>query len=128
MKRRFEDLPWHDATILELKVDRRRPGEADEVMLSMLWPDGQRSNVLFVDCYALVAAMNFGVVAAETVRVATEFGDTEDLRQHQVRWSRLGVDLSDLRMFRLETNSTASAITVFARGWKEWDDSNMTAQ
>lgn len=119
MSRRFEDLPWHDATLLELSVDRRRAGEADEVALSMQWPDGQRSVIRFIECYALVATMNFGVVAEETVRQATDSGDAEELRQHQARWSRLGVELSDLRMFTIETNSTASTISVFARGWEE---------
>jgi hypothetical protein len=27
----FDALPWHDAQLLEILIDRRRPGECDEV-------------------------------------------------------------------------------------------------
>lgn len=122
MSTRFNDLAWHDATLLEVRINRRRAGEADEVTMPILWPDGRRSTIRFIGCYSLVATMNFGVVAEENVRSASESDDSDELRRHQAMWARLGVDLSGLRMFHVETNSTASTITVFARGWREEDE------
>ncbi|MBK6918624.1 MAG: hypothetical protein IPH07_14610 [Deltaproteobacteria bacterium] len=123
MTRRFEDLPWHDAVVLSIEIPRRRPGVADEVLLSMLWPDGHHSTVAFSDCFALIATMNFGIVAAETVRSATEHDDDDDLLQRQrAKWSHLGVDLSGLKRFTLETNSTASTLVVLALAWAERDN------
>lgn len=119
MTRGFEELPWHDAEILELAIDRRQPGDADEVLMVIAWPNGRRSSIRFLQCYALSATMNFGVVAAETVRSASERADDEELRQHRAKWARLGVDLSALKKFTLETNSTASTIVVFALRWEE---------
>jgi len=117
MSTQFESLPWHDAVILSIEIDRRRPGTADEVSISMLWPDDRQSQIRFQECYALDAAMNFGVVAEETVRSATECDDTDELRRIRGKWRGLGVDLSALKSFTIETNSTASTITVLARAW-----------
>src|SRR4051812_47413904 len=113
----FDDLPWHDAVILAIEIDRRRPGEADEIVMSVLWPDERRSRIRFVECYALEAKMNFGIVATETIRTATERDDTEALRALREKWARLGADLGDVKSFTIETNSTASTIQVFARSW-----------
>jgi len=113
----FEELPWHDAVILEVEIDRTRPGAADEISLSMLWPDDRPSRIRFLECYALDARMNFGVIAAETVRSAIERDNTDELRRIRDKWRSIGVDLSALKSFTIETNSTASTITIFARDW-----------
>ena len=110
MSRSFEDLPWHDAVILGIEIDRGRPGAADEVRFSMLWPDDRHSEIRFLDCYALDARMNFGVVAAETVRSVIERDDTDTLRRIRDIWRNSGADLSALRSFTIETNSTARAL------------------
>jgi hypothetical protein len=115
----FEDLPWHDAAVLSIEIDRRQAGVKDDVRIEMVWPDGRLSTIVFLDCYALSASMNFGIVASETVRSATEAGDDSELERHRSKWSKLGVDLSKLRKFTIETNSTASTVVVFALRWEE---------
>jgi hypothetical protein len=115
----FNEFPWHDATILELRVDRRHAGHADEVELTMMWPDERRSQIRFIDCYGIDARMNFGIVAAETVRSAVEREDSEELQALRAKWKPLGIDLSGVRSFSIETNSTGSLLTVFSRGWVE---------
>jgi hypothetical protein len=115
----FNELPWHDATVLELRIDRRRAGHVDEVMLTMMWPDERRTRIRFVGCYSLDAKMNFGVVASETVRSATEREDSGELNALRAKWKPLGVDLSSLRSFSIETNSTGSFLTVYCQGWVE---------
>lgn len=117
MTETFNDLPWHDAVIVSVEIDRRRPGEADEVILCLVWPNERRSRLRFSDCYALETKMNFGVVALETVRAAVERDDTDELRVLREKWTKMGVDVSDLRCFTIETNSTASTINVYARAW-----------
>ena len=117
MSERFDELHWHDAVILSIEIDRRHPGEKDEVLLAVQWSDEQRERIRFFGCYGLEASLNFGVVAAETVMTADEFEDTERLKGIRDQWSRLGVDLSALRCFVIKTNSTASTIAVYAQGW-----------
>jgi hypothetical protein len=117
MSEAFNDLPWHDAVILGFEIDRRRPGEVDEIVMSVVWPNERRSRIRFVECYALDAKMNFGVVATETVRSAVELDDTEALRVLREKWARLGADISGLKCFSIEMNSTASTLNVYARGW-----------
>jgi hypothetical protein len=124
MSRLFEDLPWHDAVILSIDIDRRRPGVADGVVLAMEWPDDRRSKIRFLECYAFDARLNFGVVAAETVRSAIERGSTDELERIRDKWRSVSVDLSALKSFIIETNSTASTIIIFARTWnEEFDES-----
>jgi hypothetical protein len=38
MNNTFETLPWHDAELLEVTVDRRKAGECDEVRMRVAWP------------------------------------------------------------------------------------------
>jgi hypothetical protein len=111
----FVDLEWHDAVLLSLNIDRRAAGERDEVALLVEWPDGREQTVRFIDCYAFDAQMNFGVIAPESIRAARCTADAPKLAQMRGVWTRLGVDLGDLRCFELTTNSTASEIRIFAR-------------
>jgi hypothetical protein len=119
MNKSFNELPWHDATMLELRIDRRRAGHADDVVLTILWPDGRRSRIRFVGCYGLDAKMHFGVVADETIRSAAEHKDSEELLALQAKWKTLGVDLSKLSSFFIETNSTGSLVTIYSESWIE---------
>jgi hypothetical protein len=115
----FNELPWHDATMLELRIDRRRAGHVDEVVLTMMWPDERRSRIRFIGCYGIDAKMNFGVVSAETVRSAMEREDSEELGALRAKWKPLGIELSGLRAFSIETNSTGSLLTIYSQGWVE---------
>lgn len=114
MKTEFQDLPWHDAEILSIFIDRENAGERDTVRLSMRWPDGAESAVVFSDCYALSTMMNFGVIAPESVLSAAVVDSRDDVQEIRQRWSRVGVDLAGLRCYQLETNSTASKILIYA--------------
>ena len=122
MSEQFDQLHWHDAVILSIEIDRRRPGENDEVLLRVVWPDNQRERIRFFGCYGLEASLNFGMVAAETVVTADEFADTEGLKTIRDNWGRLGVDLATLKCFSIEMNSTASKIAVYAQGWSRDHD------
>jgi hypothetical protein len=117
----FAELEWHDAVLLSLNIDRRTPGDRDEVTLLVEWPDGRKQKVRFTDCYAFDAQMNFGVTAPESIRAACCIADAPKLAEVRQRWTALGVDLGDLRCFEITTNSTASEIRIFAKRFEVSD-------
>jgi hypothetical protein len=111
----FNDAHWHDAELRSVHVDRSKPGEADVVQLEVIWPDDLASLIRFHDCYRFECAMNFGVVAVETIREASVTTASTALDEVRRRWEATGVSLPDLKEFRISTNSTGSALVVFAR-------------
>ena len=48
MNNTFETLPWHDAELLEVTVDRRMAGECDEVRMRVAWPQGEKADIRVV--------------------------------------------------------------------------------
>jgi hypothetical protein len=114
----FSGFPWHDATILAVDIDRHAPGQNDEVSISIGWSDGRETCLRFRDCYAADIRMNFGISAVESIRDARCFRESPELTELRKTWSRIGVDLSDLRCFELSTNSTASTIRIYALGYE----------
>jgi hypothetical protein len=115
IQKAFEALEWHDAVLLSVSIDRRSPGECDEVVLTVQWANEQEQKVRFIDCYALDAQMNFGVAAPESIRAARCILESPKLADMRQRWAAVGVDLQDVCCFEITTNSTASVIRVFAR-------------
>lgn len=119
-EREFVSLDWHDAVLLGLNLDRSSPGERDEVVLRVEWPDGRRQTVRFLECYALVAEMNFGVIAEESI-LGARLVEDDRLAEVRRKWAVLGVDLSELRCFALTTNSTASELRIYAKRFEILD-------
>lgn len=111
----FNDAHWHDAELRSVHVDRSRPGEADVVRLEVVWPDDEATVIRFHDCYRFECSMNFGVVAVETIREASLSTSSNALDEVRGRWEAIGVSLTDLKEYRIVTNSTGSALVVFAR-------------
>jgi len=111
----FNSLPWHDAELLELMVDRRSAGDRDEVRLRVAWPQGDEVTLLFRDCYAMTAEMNFGVIAEERITSGSLIDDDPGLTSIRDRWEPLGVSLDMLRCYRLETSATSSVIRIYAK-------------
>jgi hypothetical protein len=110
----FEQMDWHDATLLAVDIDRHAPGERDEVTLTVRWSDEREELVRFLDCYALDAQMNFGIVVSESIREARSTLDSERLLEIRQRWTMVGADLSGLRCYEISTSSTGSIIRIFA--------------
>lgn len=115
MSNEFQNLPWHDAEIRSILIDRENAGGQDTLRLSMRWPDETESEVIFSDCYALNAMMNFGITSPESVLSAVVFYSRDDVEDVRKKWFNVGVDLADLKCFQLETSSTASKILIYAR-------------
>lgn len=124
LKTSFNDLPWHDAVLRGIVINRRQPGASDQIRLEVTWLDGASDAVVFTQCYYSEMSLNFGVVAEETIRHATE--NSEDPFLHSLRqtWNELNVSLDRLTCFRFETNSTGSRICICATGWEHADGAN----
>ncbi len=114
----FEELPWYDAELRALSIDRSEPGIADRVDLSILWPHGAENEIRFSDCYALVAEMNFGVIARETILAARINQDASALATVKARWAPTGVLLDDLTCFEIETAATGSTLRMLRQAFR----------
>lgn len=110
----FNSLPWHDAELMELLVDRRNAGERDEVLLRVVWPKGDEASLVFRNCYAMTADMYFGIIAAERIDCASIIKDDPGLTSIRERWKPLGVSLESLCCYRIQMSSTGSEIIIYA--------------
>ena len=114
MSNQFSSLPWHDAELLSLNIDRADPGNSDAVTIKVKWPDGNQNDVTFNDCYFLDAKMNFGVIAEESILDATCFQESQTITDIKEKWQPLGVVLDTISCYRITTNSTNSQIDIYA--------------
>ncbi len=115
----FNDLPWHDAILKNIEIDRRTPGEQDIIELLVAWPNYNYNSIVeFFDCYAFTANMNFGVIACETIMTAECLYESEELKSIRDLWLKVNVDLQDLKHFKIITNSTNSVVNIFSLNFK----------
>ncbi|WP_212769985.1 hypothetical protein [Thalassovita mangrovi] len=114
---KFDELPWHDTELLSVNIDRKNPGKCDEVSLKIRWPNGERSTLVFTDCYGFEADMNFGIVAEESILDASVSDEDDRLSQIRSDWRKGGVDLSNLKLFEIEMNSSGSLLKIFSLGF-----------
>ncbi len=112
----FQDLEWHDAILLDVRIDRRDPGRRDEVVLTIEWTDGVQQDLRFTGCYEFHAQMNFGMVVLESILEASCVQDSKELRAVKEQWSQMSFDFSLLRAFEITMNSTASVLRILACG------------
>lgn len=114
MEAEFSNLPWHDAELLDIIVDRRNPGERDQVVIHICWPCGQQNELIFSDCFELEAKMNFGVIAPESIQTALQIDESQKLTEIKNKWAQIGIDLGKLKCFEVRTNSTNSVVRIYA--------------
>lgn len=62
----------------------------------------------------MIADMNFGVKALESIRSGSMIKDDPGLVAIRGKWEAVGVSLNSLSCYRLEMNSTASVIKIYA--------------
>lgn len=110
----LNDFPWHDSSLLDVFIDRRQPGERDEVSLQIRWVNERKSIFKFSDCYKLYAEMNFGIISEESILRVSFNKDDLGIAEIQKKWISIGVDLSDLFCGRIETSSTNSKLLIYA--------------
>jgi hypothetical protein len=115
------ELPWHDAILMDIKVDRRNPGNNDCVLMVIDWPNGGKSEIEFQDCYAASLVFNFGVLAEETIRNFSIISEGPEMDAIRTRLSSFGPVVRHLNLYRVETNSTASILEIVAMKYRMVD-------
>ena len=111
---KFTELPWHDAELLDITINRRNPGYNDQVIINVCWPNGHKKALVFDDCFELEAKMNFGIIAQENIFDASSIDESQKLTEIRKKWAQLGVKLKKLKCFEIRTNSTNSIIRIYA--------------
>ncbi|WP_143326157.1 hypothetical protein [Vandammella animalimorsus] len=114
VKVKFNDLPWDDACLMGLHIDRSRPGHQDEIGIDIAWGSGRRQRLVFSDCYQCNIAMNMGVIAEEKLLHADAVSVKDKDEQFLQKWARIGVDLASLLCFSFVTEATHSKIEIYA--------------
>lgn len=115
----FDNLPWHDAELIKVDIPRSL---SDVVKLTVRWPDSEdQESVLieFYDCYGFHANMNFGILPPDNIIDASVVEQSEALDKIKEKWKESDVDLSLLKCYRVQTNSTNSLIEIFALGYRK---------
>lgn len=115
MKNVFSELPWHDAEIVYLNIDRSKPGEVDELVLKVAWPDESKSFLRFVDCYWILLQMNMGIVAPESILSVEHKFESEILSTVKEQWKKMGEELVGMNHFIIVTNSTNSRLEIICK-------------
>lgn len=116
IKDTFDELLRHDAMLLSVAIDRRSPGDRDEVELIIRWADGQRARLVFTTCRALDAQLNFGIFGSESILRAECLTDSSQIEVIRRDWEGFAIDFSSLRSFEFETGRTGSRISIVAPG------------
>ena len=110
---KFEEVNWHDQTLLNITIDRGNPGRADIIELTAL-VDESRVKILFKDVYYAELKLNFGIIAEEMIKYAINNTDDTMLFELKNQWHKLGVELDELKCFEFNTNSTNSIIKIYS--------------
>lgn len=119
MTKDFNDFYWHDAELRNLSIDRRDPGNLDEIRIRVAWPDDELTQtIVFYDCYAAKLDMNFGIVAYESILQAKILEDDPYLDILFNKWKSISLSSNSITCFFIETASTASSISIYAKGFR----------
>jgi hypothetical protein len=118
MIKTFNDLPWHDAQLIEINIHR---DSRDIVRLLISWPDhpeGAYQAIEFFDCYAFQSDMHFVIIPPDSILQAECIERSKELDDIKKLWAKIGVNLSELHCYRITTNSTNSILNIFALGFR----------
>jgi hypothetical protein len=98
---------------VSINIDRSDAGNKDEIEF-ILKKDENLFNLKFMDVYQANLNLNFGVVSEETIREAYILDENDLLNEIKNKWSKIGVSISDLKCYLIETNSTSSNLLIYS--------------
>lgn len=110
----FEEVLCHDAEIVEILIERSEPGIKDQVIIEA-FSNNLNYRLVFEECYKVSLDLNMGVIAPESILSAKISKGSKELSSLKEKWKLHGVDLSKLKEFKINTNSTNSDIIIFAK-------------
>lgn len=119
IKTKFNALPWHDAVIRDIYIDRTNAGKQDQIAFKIEWPNDLISEIVFTDCFALNADVNFGVGPQENILDADCLEQSSDIEKVRMKWSKLGVVIEPLFCFMMHTNTSNSIFRIVAKDFME---------
>jgi hypothetical protein len=114
----FNDYDWHDSEILQIKINRESPGTKDIIEILIKWPNDERNIIVFEDCYKASLDLYMGIIAPEAILEAEVIDCSDQLKEIKLEWEKLGVDLTNLKEFYINTNSSNSNLKIFAKSFK----------
>lgn len=118
MNQEFNDLPWHDAELKEVIIERV---QKDIVKILVRWPENSEDHsvcIEFFDCYALRADMHFGIVPPDCILEAECILQSQELDNLKKIWASMGLNITGIHCYRIITNSTNSIINIYALGFR----------
>lgn len=118
MTAQFDLLPWHDAELKEIIINRER---ADVVKIIVEWPEYERlicSIIEFYGCYGFQADMHFGFRSPDSILDANIVAKSNELTILRSNWKKMGVNLDHIHQYQIVTNTTNSTINVFCSGFR----------
>lgn len=114
-KEKFEKLEWHDAILKSIIIDKSNSNYQDNIEISIIWPSGIKSKLIFKDVYHANFSLNFGVLGNEIINDASVI-DGSDIEISRIKnmWSKHYEGINNIKGFEIITLSTASTIRIFA--------------
>lgn len=116
----FNDHYWHDCILENIFINRSDPGNNDSIEIVIKWyEDNSVSKLVFKNVYLFKAAMNFGIIANESIDMAyIAPSDDNDLVNFYSKWKG-AYDHISLNCYVIKTSSTGSEIKILAETVEE---------
>ncbi|WP_370900938.1 hypothetical protein [Chryseobacterium gossypii] len=109
----INDYVWHDKVLLNINIDRRKPGIIDEISFEIKDNDVFKK-LIFKEVYWLNLNFNFGVVAEESIlNIQRLSEDDPDLSLLYKKWNG-HLNEKKLYSYLIELNSSGSTIKLIA--------------
>jgi hypothetical protein len=118
----FHDYEWHDATLKDIYIDRTKLLDDDvaNVVMSVIWPDGTPSKVIFSGVVDVKLELNFRIAqvdGTETIYRAYIANENDlGLMEFYEKWRPFG--LFGINYYLIETATSGSKIKIFAESFK----------
>jgi len=110
----FEEYSWHNSEIINIEIDRTKPGNSDTVLFKIDLVDKGVCTLVFEDVYWINFNMNLGIEAVECIDHAFIDNESTDVSDLYKKWNGL-INEIELRCYVIKTISTGSLIKIIAK-------------
>ena len=113
----FESLPWHDAQLLSLSVERKTDARANEVTITVRWPNDIVSDIHFPGCVEMDVSWHLVVHGPDAIDWGEESPNHRLVQEFVTTWAPIGDVDPNLTAFCIRTNNSVSDLTFVAAGF-----------